>query len=257
MIGYASRTGTKRNLAALRIAEWRILISRTGVWRTEGFPYAIDNGAWSDFQHGRDFDDNAFRSIVDKFGRDADWIVAPDVVEGGLASLRLSVVWLAPLLTRTRLVLIAVQDGMEPAHMERIVLPGHIGIFLGGSTAWKLSTMRQWGEFCAEKGVYYHVGRVNSAKRMALAHQAGADSVDGSSASRYAVTLPKLDFAVRQWDMWSPPKSRERIIEWANSPSPDIDERGQRRLRGEPVRAVERAEQTAKTVLTARQSGVG
>ncbi len=235
MIGYASRTGTKRNLAALRLAEWRLLISRTGAWRTEGFPYAIDNGAWTDFRHGRDFDDNAFRTLVDKLGRDADWVVAPDVVEGGLASLRLSMVWLAPLLARTRLVLIPVQDGMEPADMAGIVLPGHIGIFLGGSTAWKLATMRQWGEFCAERGVYYHVGRVNSIKRMALAHQASADSVDGSSASRYAVTLPKLDFALRQWDMWSPPTSRERIIAWANAPSPDTDARGEKRRLGLPV----------------------
>jgi hypothetical protein len=124
---------------------------------------------------------------------------------------------------------------MTPQDMEQIVLPGLIGVFLGGSTAWKEATMRQWGEFCAEKGVYYHVGRVNSIRRMALAHQAGADSVDGSSASRYAVTLPKLDFAVRQWDMWSPPTSRERIIAWANSPEPDLDGRGDRLRLGEPV----------------------
>ncbi|MES2136183.1 MAG: hypothetical protein V4502_03875 [Pseudomonadota bacterium] len=240
MIGYASRTGTRRNLVALRSAQWRLLISRQGVWRTEGFPYALDNGAWSDFRTGRDFDDERFKTLVDRLGGQADWIVAPDVVAGGLASLQLSLCWVPHLLIRTRLVLIAVQDGMGPQDLVNIVMPRRVGIFLGGSTEWKLATMRQWGEFCAAKGVYYHVARVNSAKRMAMAHQAGADSVDGSSASRYAVTLPNLDFAVRQWDMWAPPTSRERIIEWASGPARDVDDRGKRRLRNEPVRAIER-----------------
>ncbi len=244
MISYASHTGTRRNLAALRGAGWRLMITPYTRGRsTHGFPYALDNGAWADFTAGRDFNDNGFRDLVDRMGREADWVVAPDVVEGGVASLRLSLTWLAQLLTRSRLVLIPVQDGMEPKDMEHVVLAGHIGVFLGGSTAWKEATMRQWGEFCAEKGCYYHVGRVNSIRRMALAHQAGADSVDGSSASRYAVTLPKLDFAVRQPDLWAPwlpPTNREQIIAWANSPSPDTDGRGKRRLHGVPVREVER-----------------
>jgi hypothetical protein len=237
VIGYASHTGTKRNLEALRLAEWRLMITpHTHGLATHDLPYALDNGAWSDFAAGRDFDDNGFRQLVDRLGRHADFVVAPDVVEGGLASLRLSVTWLAPLLTRTRLVLVPVQDGMEPADMDSsVVLPGHIGVFLGGSTAWKLANMRRWGEFCAGKGVYYHVGRVNSFRRIALAQYSGADSIDGSSASRYSVNLPKLTNGLRQWDMWPPPTSRERIIAWANSPSPDIDGRGAKLALGLPV----------------------
>lgn len=219
MICYASRTGTRRNLDALRKAGWRLMISRAGAWRTEGFPYALDNGAWSDYRAGRDFDSDKFQALIDALGWQADFVVAPDIVAGGLNSLRLSLCWLAPLLVRTRLVLVPVQDGMGPQDLVNIVLPKRIGIFLGGSTEWKLATMRQWGEFCAERGVYYHVGRVNTLKRFRLAHIAGADSVDGSSASRYAVTLPALDFAARQWDMWAPPKNRAEMLQWATSPS--------------------------------------
>jgi len=219
VICYASRTGTKRNLAALRAAGWRLMISRAGVWRTEGFAYALDNGAWTDYRNGRDFDEPKFQALIDKLGGQADWVVAPDIVAGGLLSLRLSLCWLAPLLVRTRLVLVPVQDGMEPADLVNIVLPKRIGVFLGGSTEWKLERMRQWGEFCAARGVHYHVGRVNTLKRFRLAHVAGADSVDGSSASRYAVTLPALDFASRQWDMWAPPRNRDEQLRWANSPS--------------------------------------
>jgi hypothetical protein len=217
MICYASRTGTRRNLDALRRAGWRLMVSRAGVWRTEGFPYALDNGAWTDFRTGRDFDDERFKTLVDRLGGAADWIVAPDIVAGGVSSLRLSMVWLAPLLVRTRLVLVPVQDGMGPQDLVSIVLPKRIGIFMGGSTEWKLANMVEWGQFCAERGIYYHVGRVNTQKRFRLAHIAGADSVDGSSASRYAVTLPALDFAGRQWDMWAPPKNRDEQYLWATS----------------------------------------
>lgn len=219
MICYASRTGTKRNLAGLRGAGWRLIISRTGAWRTEGFSYALDNGAWTDYRSGRDFDDEKFKALIDKLGWQADWVVAPDIVAGGLLSLRLSLVWLPHLLVRTKLVLVPVQDGMDPEHMVGVVMPKRIGIFLGGSTEWKLANMVRWGEFCAARGVYYHVGRVNTMKRIRLAHIAGADSIDGSSASRYAITLPALDFASRQWDMWSPPKNREAMLTWASSPS--------------------------------------
>lgn len=59
-------------------------------------------------------------------------------------------------------------------------------------------------EFCAERRLHYHVARVNTVKRMFLALASGADSVDGSSATRYAVTLPKLDLASRHRDMFAP-----------------------------------------------------
>ena len=218
MIPYASPTGTRRNLDALRAAGWHLMVSRADSnWSTQGFPYALDNGAWSDFRAGRDFDDERFKTLVDRLGRQADWIVAPDIVAGGIRSLRLSLVWLAPLLVRTRMVLIPVQDGMGPQDLVSLVLPKRVGIFLGGSTDWKLENMHLWGKFCAERGVHYHVGRVNSIKRFRLAHMAGADSANGSSVSRYAVNLSKVDFASRQWHMWAPPKNRDDQYRWATS----------------------------------------
>ena len=94
MMCYASRTGTLRNLAALRAAGWGLLVSRAGEWRTEGFDrYGLDNGAWSDFQNSRPFDEDAFERLIDKLGSRADWIVLPDIVAGGLPSLELSMRW--------------------------------------------------------------------------------------------------------------------------------------------------------------------
>jgi hypothetical protein len=39
LTAYASRTGTKQNLDAMRKAGWRLLVSAAGVVRTEGFQY--------------------------------------------------------------------------------------------------------------------------------------------------------------------------------------------------------------------------
>ncbi len=204
MMCYASRTGTRRNLAALRQAGWGLLISRSGHWRTEGFDrYVLDNGAWADHQAGRPFDADTFERMIDKLGERADWIVLPDIVAGGCASLELSLRWTNRCLSACPMALIAVQDGMAEADLEHLV-GRNVGIFLGGSTAWKLDTMARWGLFCARQGVHYHVARVNTERRVWMAVAAGADSIDGSSASRYAVTLPMLDRASRQMDMLCP-----------------------------------------------------
>ncbi len=197
MIPYASRTGTRRNLAALRTRGWRLLVSATGVWRTEGFPYAIDNGAWTAHQRGEPFDAGKFVALVDAMGANADWIVLPDIVAGGLASLSFSLSWVDRVPGRQ---LLAVQDGMTPVDVTPHVGP-HRGVFVGGSTDWKVSTMLMWGDFCRSAGAYLHIGRVNSVRRIALCAAAGATSFDGTSASRYAVTATKLTNAARQGDM--------------------------------------------------------
>jgi hypothetical protein len=200
MICYASRTGTKRNLDALRAAGWGLLVSRGGVWRTEGFSRVVgDNGAWSDFQSGRAFDEDHFERFLNWFEAQPltpDWIVLPDIVAGGLASLDLSLRYPNRCLAVAPLVLIAVQDGMTTEDLAPHVGP-NVGIFLGGSTEWKLANMVEWGAFCAERALHYHVARVNTARRVWMAAGARASSIDGSSASRYAVTLPLLDSAVR------------------------------------------------------------
>lgn len=196
MIGYASRTGTRRNLAALREAGWRLLVSARGVLRTEGFPYALDNGAWTAFQRGEAFDVAAFEKAVGMLGAAADWVVAPDVVADRSASLRLTEEWL-PRLDWCPRVLVAVQDGMTEADVAPWLGP-RCGLFLGGSTEWKLARMREWGEVAKRRGCHYHVARVNTRRRIARAHEAGADSIDGTSASRFAVTVPELDAQLRQ-----------------------------------------------------------
>jgi hypothetical protein len=61
-----------------------------------------------------------------------------------------------------------------------------------GSTEWKLATMKPWGNFCKARGVHYHVARVNTLRRFGLAAGAHATSADGTSATRFAKTVPLL-----------------------------------------------------------------
>ena len=196
MTAYASRTGTKRNLAALRAAGWRLMVSARGVLRTEGFAYSLDNGAWTAHQRGQAFDGAAFERALRMLGAGADFVVVPDIVEGGLVSLRFSARWLPAVLAVAPRALIAVQDGMEPKHIEPIMRPG-MGIFLGGSTEWKLRVMPQWGEFCKGR-YYYHIARVNTVRRILYASSCGADSFDGTSVCQFPVNLKKLNKARNQ-----------------------------------------------------------
>lgn len=211
MIAYASRTGTRRNLAALRAAGWRLLVSAAGVWRTEGFAWAADNGQWSERDNPGPFNAERFERFVAWCISQPvlpDWIVLPDIVLGGARSLNLSIAWLkklrrAGILKKTR-VLIAVQNGMERApQLERIIkhLGDRVGIFVGGDTDWKLATMRFWARIARAAGAICHVGRVNTARRIQLCEVAGVDSFDGSSVSRFAVTLAPLERARQQTDL--------------------------------------------------------
>ena len=194
MISYASRTGTKRNLDAMRASGWRLLVSAAGVLRNEGFPYALDNGAWSAFTQGRPFDEPAFTRALRMMGASADWTVIPDIVAGGLASLDMSLRWMRQVLDATPRGIIAVQDGICPDDVASFI-GARVGLFVGGSTAWKLATMRQWAELANQKGAWCHVGRVNSTRRIHMCIAAGAHSFDGTSASKFAVTIPKLTHA--------------------------------------------------------------
>lgn len=85
--------------------------------------------------------------------------------------------------------------------MVRPYLSSRVGVFVGGSTEWKLSTMAGWARLAHECGARCHVGRVNSALRARLCDIAGADSIDGSKASRYEFAPALIDRGLAQIDL--------------------------------------------------------
>jgi len=196
----ATGTGTRRNLAAMREAGWGLLLTPDRPELRPGWPplpYAVDNGAWGCHQQGIEWTPGRWLSLVREHGRTALWCVLPDVVMGGEASLRRSLFWLGRVYPMAARWLIAVQDGMTAERLAAHVGP-KVGVFVGGSTEWKEATLPMWGALCRNKGAWFHVGRMNSRRKLLLCTAAGADSVDGTSVTRYAVTLPKLDLAARQ-----------------------------------------------------------
>lgn len=195
MIGYASNTGTRRNLQALRDYGWRILLTPDNPTPRDGLRFAIDNGAWKAHQQGTPFDAEKFGNLVERYGCAADFVILPDIVVGGRGSLEFSLSWI-PKLRNLKSLLLPIQDGMTAYDVGMVLRQNvYVGLFLGGSTEFKLREMYAWGMVAHAWKRWYHIGRVNTRRRIRLCAEAGADSFDGTSATMYATTLPLLESA--------------------------------------------------------------
>lgn len=206
-MAYASRTGSSRQLAEFRARGWRMLVSATGVLRTEGLPYAIDNGAWTAYNSRRPFDVEAFERVVALLGNGADWIVCPDVVGQMWPSLYAVEHWLPKLAAYH--VLIPVQDGTLHEDVRPWLGP-RVGLAIGGhpATNWKEQTAGYWAELARERGCYLHMLRVNTRRRFDVCHEVGVDSFDGTSGTKWADNIPKLDRWRAEPTLWSHARAR-------------------------------------------------
>jgi hypothetical protein len=210
MTPYASWTGSRKTLQELRAHNWRLLMSPETLKRTAGktapkwadgspAPYALDNGAWTAHQQNQPFDVAAFKWAYGRIGAGADWVVIPDFVGNAIETLRMLRIWYCKIQHPRKL--IAVQDGMEPADVLPYLKRGG-GLFIGGSTDWKLQTLPKWGALAASLKCWLHVGRVNTVRRIRHCQQAGADSFDGTSATRFSKNIPRLTRSLNQLNLW-------------------------------------------------------
>ena len=149
--------------------------------------FAIDNGCYSAYAQGKEWNSGTFMSILHKVkesGRRPDFVVIPDIVAGGKESLKKSERWgefLSIEFPEFPLYL-AVQDGMEIEDVYNSPILWIInGIFIGGTMEWKLDNIRKWSEFAHEEGLKCHVGRIGPLDRMQQAKMEGADSIDSTS----------------------------------------------------------------------------
>lgn len=149
------------------------------------FPWAFDNGAFSDFTAGRPFDEPVFveacnkvRRFVAAGGPRPDFVVVPDIVAGGTASLAFSEAW-RERVADLGLLYLAVQDGMEEDDVDAVV-GGYAGIFVGGTLTWKRRTSWRWVEYAHRRGLRCHIGRVGTGARANWANRIGADSIDSA-----------------------------------------------------------------------------
>jgi len=119
--------------------------------------------------------------------------VAPDEPMNAKETLRISRPWLEPIRALGLPVAFAAQDGCEE--------PGMIPewdefdvLFIAGSTAWKIGPhARQLCQEAKERGLFVHMGRVNSRERLRISQAFGCDSADGTYlAYGPDLLLPKL-----------------------------------------------------------------
>ena len=155
-------------------------IPKTGRW-------AFDNGAFTDWKNGVPFDNEEFLKRIRRISelpddRLPDWCVCPDMVASS-ASLEHSLEWKSMLkdyAPRLKWYL-ALQDYVHPDDVDHaLCLEKFEGIFIGGTTHWKLDTSPAWVEWGHQRGLPVHVARINGPNRLQWAIEIGADSVDGT-----------------------------------------------------------------------------
>lgn len=154
-------------------------------------PWFLDNGAYSAFTQGTEFDSRKFLAALEKIEscwQGPDFIVCPDIVAAGMKSLHFSLSWLDKLPAGYP-VYLAVQDGMNP-HDLKDCIELFEGIFVGGTLEWKFTTMKMWVEFAHYHGIPCHVGRVGRFRWLVQARESEVDSVDSSTFSQKDNTGP-------------------------------------------------------------------
>jgi hypothetical protein len=180
VIAYVGQTRSRALIARLAALGLGELVVR-GELPARRRPFAHDCGAYRDWRAGRPFN-------VVRWDRDMRWmsyrgivpdfVVVPDIVAGGIASLEWSAFWRRSVPDGFPAYL-AVQDGMTTAD----ALPhlrDYRGIFVGGSLRWKLATGAVWAKLAQRRGLRCHIGRVGTAERVHWARSIGATSIDSA-----------------------------------------------------------------------------
>lgn len=155
--------------------------------------YALDNGAFIHHKKRTLFDDFAFLKMVKKWGKGADFIVIPDVVNNPIATKQLSYKWIPILkdLGLAKKLLFVWQDGMEYEELHQYICDG-IGVFIGGSTKAKIEAIPKISRICNFFDSWCHVGRVNTQNRIQYCIDYSCCSFDGSGFARFPNTFTRI-----------------------------------------------------------------
>lgn len=138
--------------------------------------FAVDNGC---FCRPEVYNDNDYLTWIQRISRSGClFVVAPDVVGDHEATLQRSQTMLKRIRSIGFKAAFVAQDGAEKGY---IPWDNFDALFIGGSTEWKISECAATiAKQAKSHGKWLHMGRVNSLKRMRIAHSFGCDSVDGT-----------------------------------------------------------------------------
>jgi hypothetical protein len=148
------------------------------------FSCALDNGAFACFRKGYPFMEKVFLDTLDasyKAGLKLDFIVCPDIVQGGKESLEFSLKWATGRLVTCPNLALVVQDGMEIKDLDCSVMSKFSHLFVGGSVAWKWKTAHEWILHASSYGMKCHIGQCGQLKYLNKAKNLSASSVDSTS----------------------------------------------------------------------------
>jgi len=148
-----------------------------------GERWALDNGAFSFFKKGHEFDMDLYIKRVHMATRidgEPYFAVAPDIVMGGDDSLHFSNAWMdrqeSEIFENWYL---AVQDRMSEYKVRKTLSEyNYTGLFLGGSNEFKLRTAWKWKGVCNDYDLKFHYARCGRPKKIRHAISIGADSID-------------------------------------------------------------------------------
>lgn len=139
-------------------------------WFTPNYymPYALDNGCFTNW------DEEAFFDMLYKtkgFHKPL-WVCCPDAVADAELTLKRWHQYSKRILDLNFRIAFVIQDGMEPQDVPDEAY----AVFVGGSTDWKLKNAERFNRVAP----WFHIGRVNTIKRLYWAERIKADSVDGT-----------------------------------------------------------------------------
>jgi hypothetical protein len=158
-------------------------------------PYGVDFGAYLRWLDGHDDEERRRCLFACTLDVPRDW---PNTLARGVPRLR------EVRALGYRVALVA-QDGATP---DQLPWDGLDAVFIGGTTAWKLSEAACALVAAAKaRGTWSHMGRVNSLRRLRMAAMSGYDSADGTFlAFGPDANIPRmerwLDALARQPGLW-------------------------------------------------------
>ena len=144
--------------------------------RVAGADWCADNGCF-----GKHFNIDRWWAWLQSHAGDAATCVfatAPDVVGDHAATLERSLPWLPKIRALGFPVAFVGQDG---AAVDTVPWDDFDVLFIGGTTEWKLGAeARTLVAHAKSRGMWVHMGRVNSHRRFRYADAIGCDSADGT-----------------------------------------------------------------------------
>lgn len=147
-----------------------------------GFLWAADNDAYSGF------DEERYLIMLDTIEGVPGclFVTAPDIVGDAKETRRLFEVWWHALKVRRLPIGYVAQDGATDFDLPWSRISA---LFIGGTTEWKMSENAAVLAVEAKmRGLWVHMGRVNTQRRIKYAKSIGCDSIDGTSMSMYRRT---------------------------------------------------------------------